>query len=100
MNTTHCELIDGAAVIRIDNPPVNGLSHGVRSSLVAHLLQADNDPAVRAVVIIGGDAAFSGGADITEFGTPKLLAELTLPACSRSAECAFAGAAGRGLRRP
>ena len=35
-------------------------------------------PAVKAIVITGAGKAFSGGADIREFGSPKALAEPNL----------------------
>jgi 3-hydroxyacyl-CoA dehydrogenase len=63
------------AVILLDNPPVNGLSHAVRSSLDDALVRAGGDDAVRAVVIAGAGGLFSGGADIREFGTPASTAE-------------------------
>ncbi len=36
------------------------------------------DPAVQAVVLIGNERFFSGGADVREFGTPKAMQEPTL----------------------
>ena len=36
------------------------------------------DPAVKAIVLTGAGKAFSGGADIREFGTPKAMAEPNL----------------------
>ena len=74
------------AVIALDNPPVNGLSHPVRTELVAGLDRAAADPAVKAVVIHGGGKGFSGGADIKEFNTPKALAEPTLHTVIRAVE--------------
>jgi 3-hydroxyacyl-CoA dehydrogenase len=62
---------DGIAVITMNNPPVNGLGNALRARLLEHLKKADADPAVRAVVLIGGGKAFSGGADIREFGKPR-----------------------------
>ena len=59
------------AVITLNNPPVNGLGHALRSGIVEGLDQALADAAVKAVVLIGTDRAFSGGADVREFGTPK-----------------------------
>jgi 3-hydroxyacyl-CoA dehydrogenase len=61
---------DGVAVIRFDNPPVNAMSHAVRTALCAALEQARADARVEAIVVTGGGANFSGGADITEFGQP------------------------------
>lgn len=63
------------AVITLDNPPVNGLDWATRCSVVAGLAQAQQDSAVKAIVITGAGKAFSGGADITEFGTDRALAE-------------------------
>jgi 3-hydroxyacyl-CoA dehydrogenase len=64
--------VDGAvAVITLDNPPVNGLGHDVRSSIVKGLQQAQADEAVHAIMITGANQVFSGGADIREFNTPK-----------------------------
>ena len=58
------------AVIRIDNPPVNALGHGVRAGIVAAMDRAQADPAIAAIVLAGAGRTFSGGADITEFGKP------------------------------
>jgi 3-hydroxyacyl-CoA dehydrogenase len=58
------------AVLTIDHPPVNALSHAVRSALVDGLAKAKADPAIKAVVIAGAGRLFSAGADITEFGKP------------------------------
>jgi len=66
------------AVITLDNPPVNGLGHALRTAIVAGLTAAQDDPAVAAIVLIGAGKAFSGGADIREFNTPKAFAEPTL----------------------
>ncbi len=66
------------AVITLDNPPVNGLGLATRQGIVAGLAQAQADAAVKAVVITGAGKAFSGGADIKEFGTPKAIQEPNL----------------------
>ena len=66
------------AVLTLDNPPVNGLGHEVRTAVVQGIDRANADPAVKAIVITGAGANFSGGADIREFNTPKALAEPTL----------------------
>jgi 3-hydroxyacyl-CoA dehydrogenase len=57
---------DGVAVITVNNPPVNALSPGVPEAIQAHIESAATDPAVRAVVIIGGGRTFIAGADIKE----------------------------------
>lgn len=60
------------AVLRLQNPPVNALSHAVRSGLMACMEKAESDPEVRAVLLVGAGRAFIAGADIKEFGKPPL----------------------------
>ena len=60
------------AVITLNNPPVNGLGHPLRTDLSAGLERAAADTGIEAVVLIGAGNAFSGGADIREFNTPKI----------------------------
>ena len=74
------------AVIRLDNPPVNGLAHAVRAGVLAGLDRANADPAVSAVVLAGAGKSFSAGADINELGTPKSLQEPNLPTVIREIE--------------
>ena len=57
---------DGVAVVEINNPPVNALSAGVPEGLVAAIGEAERDPAVRAIVIIGAGRTFVAGADIKD----------------------------------
>lgn len=64
--------------ICLDNPPVNGLGHELRSGLDAALLKAQEDSGVEAVIIHGAGKMFCGGADIRQFGTSKAGAEPTL----------------------
>ncbi len=66
------------AVITLNNPPVNGLGYETRLGIVTGLDQALADPAVKAIVVTGAGKAFSGGADIREFGSPKAGAEPNL----------------------
>jgi 3-hydroxyacyl-CoA dehydrogenase len=66
------------AVITLNNPPVNGLGLATRTAVADGLSRAESDPAVKAIVIIGAGRAFSGGADIKEFGSPKSLQEPNL----------------------
>ena len=61
------------AVITLANPPVNGLGLSTRQGIASGLDRALADDAVRAIVITGAGKAFSGGADITEFGTDKAM---------------------------
>ncbi|MDB5936780.1 MAG: 3-hydroxyacyl-CoA dehydrogenase [Massilia sp.] len=66
------------AVITLNNPPVNGLGLATRTAAVEGLRKAQADDAVKAIVITGAGKAFSGGADIKEFNSPKALTEPTL----------------------
>ena len=69
---------DDIAVITLNNPPVNGLGLETRSAAVAALQRAQADAAIKAIVLTGAGKAFSGGADIREFNSPKALTEPTL----------------------
>ncbi|MBP0594716.1 enoyl-CoA hydratase/isomerase family protein [Paraburkholderia sp. LEh10] len=77
---------DGVAVITLDNPPVNGLGLSTRTGIIEGVERAQNDPAVKAIVLTGAGKAFSGGADITEFNTPKALQEPTLMTVIKAVE--------------
>ena len=63
------------AVITMNNPPVNGLGHPLRKGIVEGIDKALADANVKAIVLIGGGNAFSGGADIKEFNSPAASAE-------------------------
>src|ERR1700723_3887653 len=56
------------AIITIDNPPVNALSPGVPEGIASAIEEINNDPSVKAAVLIGGGRTFVAGADIKEFG--------------------------------
>jgi len=76
--TPNYETRGNVAVITLNNPPVNGLGYATRVALAEGLAAAQLDPAVKAIVITGAGKAFSGGADINEFGSPKASAEPNL----------------------
>ena len=80
------ELRGNVAVITLNNPPVNGLGYETRKAIVDGLERAQADAAVKAIVITGAGKAFSGGADIREFGSPKALAEPNLLTVIRACE--------------
>jgi len=63
------------AVITLNNPPVNGLGLATRQAFMQGFEKAMADDAVKAVVVTGAGKAFSGGADIKEFGSPKAIQE-------------------------
>ncbi|MEN9418744.1 MAG: hypothetical protein RI988_2364 [Pseudomonadota bacterium] len=66
------------AVITLDNPPVNGLGYDTRVQVAQGVERALADAAVVGIVLTGAGRAFSGGADIREFGSPKAVAEPNL----------------------
>src|SRR6201996_2607509 len=72
------EVRGAIAVITLNNPPVNGLGYETRKAVAEAIEKAEDDGAVKAIVITGAGKAFSGGADIKEFGSPKALAEPNL----------------------
>ena len=63
------------AVIAMNNPPVNGLGYETRVGITNGLEKANADPAVKAIVLTGAGKAFSGGADIKEFNSPRAMQE-------------------------
>src|SRR3954469_7383228 len=88
--TAEYKVLGDVAVITLTNPPVNGLGFSTRQGITDGLAKAGNDDAVKAIVITGAGKAFSGGADIREFGSPKALQEpnllsviLAVEACSK-----------------
>ena len=76
--TTHYEVHGSVAVITLNNPPVNGLGHATRQGITDGLAKASHDAAIKSIVITGAGKAFSGGADINEFGSAKATAEPNL----------------------
>jgi len=66
--TVHYEIVDGIALLTVDNPPVNPLSEGVRNALYEGIAKAEADESVVGVVLTGKGRAFIAGADISEFG--------------------------------
>src|SRR6478609_11634906 len=69
--TASYEVRDGIAVVTMDNPPVNSLGLGNRRFIAGSVSRAQDDPAVRAIVLTGQGRAFCGGADIREFNRPE-----------------------------
>ena len=72
----------GIAVITVNNPPVNALSHAVREGVYDGVKKALDDDSVIGVVIFCEGRTFIAGADISEFGSapkePHLPAVLSL----------------------
>jgi len=90
-------------IVTSNNPPVNALSHAVREGLVAAIGEADQDEAVKAVVIVCQGQTFFAGADITEFGKPMQMPMLpqvvdVIENCTKPVVAAIHGTAfGGGL---
>jgi 3-hydroxyacyl-CoA dehydrogenase len=78
MNQTRYEVKGAVAVITLDNPPVNGLGHDLRTGIATGIERAQADSKVKAIVLIGAGKGFSGGADIREFNTPQARAHPSL----------------------
>jgi 3-hydroxyacyl-CoA dehydrogenase len=71
------ELVDysvsgNIAVLTINNPPVNALSHAVRQALLTLIHRLNNDPVVEAAILICAGRTFIAGADISEFNKPPM----------------------------
>ena len=90
------------ALVIINNPPVNALSHHVRQGIVDGVTQAEASDAT-AIVLICDGRTFIAGADITEFGQapqgPSLQdAQAAMENCSKPVIAAIHGTAlGGGL---
>ena len=76
--TAHYQVQGDIALITLDNPPVNGLGHSTRVGIADGMAKALADSAVQAIIITGAGKAFSGGADIREFGSSKAMMEPNL----------------------
>ena len=68
-NSVTTEMNGEIAIIWIDNPPVNALSHHVREGILRELETAQMNKA-KAAVLVGRGGTFIAGADIKEFGKP------------------------------
>ncbi|WP_053845061.1 3-hydroxyacyl-CoA dehydrogenase NAD-binding domain-containing protein [Paracidovorax avenae] len=84
--TAEYQVHGDVAVITLANPPVNGLGHATRKGITDGLARANADAAVKAIVVTGAGGAFSGGADIKEFGTDKAMQEPNLHSVIRAVE--------------
>jgi 3-hydroxyacyl-CoA dehydrogenase len=76
--TAQYQVHSDVAVITLTNPPVNGLGLSTRQGIADGMAKANADAAVKAIVITGAGKAFSGGADIKEFGSPLAMQEPNL----------------------
>ncbi|EIV95866.1 enoyl-CoA hydratase/isomerase family protein [Frankia sp. QA3] len=66
MSVVRLEVDGGIGTIRLDRPPMNALDSGVAAELRAAAVEATRNPAIRSVVIYGGEKVFAAGADIKQ----------------------------------
>ena len=76
--TAQYQVHGDVAIITLDNPPVNGLGLSTRQGIADGMARANADAAVKSIIITGAGKAFSGGADIKEFGKPTAMQEPNL----------------------
>jgi 3-hydroxyacyl-CoA dehydrogenase len=99
----HYAVAERVALLTIDNPPVNALSHPVRAALAEALDRAAADPAADAIVIRAAGRTFPAGADLSDIGRPPahpVLPDLLarIEACPKPVVAAIHGQAlGAGL---
>ena len=75
MSVVSYHLEGDVGVIRLNNPPVNALSHVLRTGIQNAVTQAQDDASLALVLICEG-RTFIAGADISEFGKPPMLPSL------------------------
>lgn len=63
---------NGIAILTLDNPPVNALSHALRLEIYQRLTEVEQDPGLRGLVIACAGKTFVAGADISELGKTRL----------------------------
>ncbi len=69
--TVSLETRGAIALLWVDNPPVNAISHSVKAGLHEGLGQIAHDNALQAAIVVCRGSSFFSGADITEFGQPE-----------------------------
>jgi 3-hydroxyacyl-CoA dehydrogenase len=67
----HYDIIDGVAVLTIENPPVNALSAAVWDAIGVAVARARADRSAEAIVLAGAGTTFIAGADIKVFDLLK-----------------------------
>jgi 3-hydroxyacyl-CoA dehydrogenase len=75
MSVVSYELVGDVGVIRLNNPPVNALSHALRTGVQDAVSKAQDDSSLALVLICEG-RTFIAGADISEFGKAPMMPSL------------------------
>jgi 3-hydroxyacyl-CoA dehydrogenase len=75
MSVVSYQLVGDIGVIRLNNPPVNALSHTLRTGVQDAVLNAQEDSSLALVLICEG-RTFIAGADISEFGKAPMMPSL------------------------
>lgn len=72
------DIRDGIAVLTLDNPPVNAMSHAMRSALAERLDEVMLNQTVQGLVVACAGRTFVAGADIGELGqaSPPMLLDV------------------------
>lgn len=94
-------VLDGVAILTLDNAPVNSLSAALRHTLFAQIQDANTREDVKAIVLLGANNTFCGGAEIREFNTPAQAASPRMPelieGCDKVGKLLIAAIAGVAL---
>ncbi len=69
-NFLEVKIIDRAAILLIDNPPVNTLGVAVRKGILEGIVYAEATDSIDSIIIAGKGRLFSAGAEISDFGKP------------------------------
>jgi len=69
LGSVNYEVLGRVAILTLDEPDkLNALTIGIRAGILDGLQRADDDEAVRAIILTGsGGKAFCAGADISNF---------------------------------
>lgn len=93
------------AIVTLNNPPLNTFDCELRRDVVLAIDKAEMDSNIKAIVLIGSERAFSGGADLNELLNRKIYEQPNFPvfadileSCSKPTIAAIGGVAfGGGL---
>lgn len=69
------EILDGVAVIVLNDPPLNLFSIEMRDALLAAVLAVHDVPGIGAMVLVSAGKHFGAGADLSEFGSAEHVLE-------------------------